>query len=98
MLEKKEFLTEQIITYLGNKRALLSFIDCAIQLVRTELHTEKIDAFDVFSGSGVVARYLKQYCNTLYVNDLEDYIKERTYAIAKAVQSSFPLGKVLIKG
>lgn len=75
MLERKEFLTEQIITYLGNKRNLLSFIDSAVQIVRAELQSDKIDAFDVFSGSGIVARYLKQYSNNLYVNDLEDYCK-----------------------
>ena len=73
MAERKEFLTEQIITYIGNKRSLLSFIDKAVQIVRTELKTDKIDSFDVFSGSGIVARYLKQYSCNLYVNDLEDY-------------------------
>ncbi len=75
MAERKEFLTEQIITYLGNKRSLLSFIDTAVQIVRAELQADKIDAFDVFSGSGVVARYLKQYSCNLYTNDLEDYSK-----------------------
>ena len=70
MAERNEFLTEQIITYLGNKRALLSFIDGAIQIVRKELNLNKIDTFDVFSGSGIVARYFKQYSNNLYVNDL----------------------------
>ena len=73
MAERKEFLTKQIITYLGNKRSLLSFIDKAVQLVLTDLGKSKIDTFDVFSGSGIVARYLKQYSNNLYVNDLEDY-------------------------
>ena len=73
MAERKEFLTEQIITYLGNKRSLLPFIDSAVQVVRGELNLEKIDVFDVFSGSGVVARYLKQYAKNLFVNDLEDY-------------------------
>ena len=75
MAERNEFLTEQIITYLGNKRALLSFIDGAIQIVRKELNLNKIDTFDVFSGSCIVARYFKQYSNNLYVNDLEDYCK-----------------------
>ena len=63
MAERKEFLTKQIITYLGNKRSLLSFIDKAVQLVLTDLGKSKIDTFDVFSGSGIVARYLKQYSN-----------------------------------
>ena len=73
MAERKEFLTEQIITYLGNKRSLLKFIDSAINIVLKELNKERIDTFDVFSGSGIVARFLKQYSNKLYVNDLEDY-------------------------
>ena len=73
MAEKKEFLTEQIITYLGNKRSLLTFIDTAIHLVLKELKASKIDTFDVFAGSGIVSRYLKQYSLNLFTNDLEDY-------------------------
>lgn len=34
---------------------------------------ERLSAADLFSGSGIVARFLKRYSNTLYVNDLEDY-------------------------
>lgn len=71
--EKPEYLSDQIITYLGNKRALLSFIGAAVEEVRTELDKAKLDIADVFSGSGVVSRYMKQYADTLYVNDLEDY-------------------------
>lgn len=75
MKENKEFLTEQIITYIGNKRGLLDFIGQAIKCVKKELKKDKLDLFDVFSGSGIVARYFKQYANRLYVNDLEDYSK-----------------------
>jgi len=32
-----------------------------------------MDSFDVFSGSGVVARYMKKYSRTVYANDLERY-------------------------
>ena len=73
MAERKEYLTEQIITYLGNKRSLLSFIDNAVHLILKELNVDKIDTFDVFAGSGIVSRFLKQYSNNLYSNDLEDY-------------------------
>ena len=73
MPERDEFLTQQIITYLGNKRSLLGFIGNAVELVLDELHQDKIDTFDVFSGSGVVSRFLKQYSNNLYTNDMEDY-------------------------
>ena len=73
MAERKEFLTDQIITYLGNKRSLLEFIDNAVKVVLEEIGNDKIDIFDVFAGSGVVSRYFKQYSNNLYTNDLENY-------------------------
>ena len=73
MEENKAYLTEQIITYLGNKRSLLDFIGNAIKLIQSELGKDKLDIFDVFSGSGIVSRYFKRYANNLYVNDLEDY-------------------------
>ncbi len=38
-----------------------------------ELKKDKIDIFDVFSGSGIVSRFFKQYSKILYTNDLEDY-------------------------
>lgn len=72
-MENKKFLTEQIITYLGNKRLLLNFIDEAIQIVIKDLKKDKISTFDVFSGSGIVSRFLKQYSSVLYSNDLESY-------------------------
>ena len=74
-MENKEFLTEQIITYIGNKRSLLSFIDNVIEIVKRELNQDKLSTFDVFSGSGIVSRYLKQHSNVLYCNDLEGYAK-----------------------
>lgn len=74
-MENKEFLTEQIITYLGNKRSLLKFIDNAVEIVKKELKKDKLSTFDVFSGSGIVSRYLKQHSNVLYCNDLEGYTK-----------------------
>lgn len=75
MIENNDFLTKQIITYLGNKRSLLDFIGSAIDLVCRETNKEKLDTFDVFSGSGIVSRFLKKYSNNLYTNDLEDYAK-----------------------
>jgi adenine-specific DNA-methyltransferase len=71
--ENEAFLTEQIITYIGNKRSLLDFIGKATEIVKTELRKEKLDIVDVFSGSGVVSRYFKQFSDNLYINDLEDY-------------------------
>jgi len=71
--ENPQFLTEQLVTYIGNKRALLGFIGNALDTARMRLGKDKISAFDAFSGSGVVARYLKRYASLLVVNDLERY-------------------------
>lgn len=73
--ESERYLTEQIITYLGNKRALLSFLGRAVDEVCAALGRDKLDAADLFSGSGIVARFLKRYARTLYVNDLEGYCR-----------------------
>jgi adenine-specific DNA-methyltransferase len=71
--EKKEFLTQQLITYIGNKRALLQFIGNGIETVQKRLGKKKLKTFDVFSGSGIVARYFKQFSDLLIANDLEKY-------------------------
>jgi len=71
--ENQDFLTEQIITYIGNKRSLLDFITKGIQIVQKRLNKEKLDIFDVFTGSGIVARHCKQFSHFLLVNDLEKY-------------------------
>ena len=72
-MENKEYLSTQIITYLGNKRQLLPLIGQAIETVRTELNKDKISFLDLFSGSGIVARYAKQYSQKIIANDLENY-------------------------
>ena len=73
MNENKEYLTRQLITYIGNKRALLDFIGKGVQIVQKKLGKNKIKTLDLFSGSGIVARYLKQYSDLIIVNDLEKY-------------------------
>jgi adenine-specific DNA-methyltransferase len=73
IFEKNEYLTQQLITYIGNKRALLGFIGDGIKKVQKKLNKEKLIMFDVFSGSGIVARYFKQFSNLLIVNDFEKY-------------------------
>ena len=75
LFENEDYLTKQIITYIGNKRSLLKFITKGINVVQRELQKDKLDMFDVFSGSGIVSRYFKQYAETLLVNDLEPYTK-----------------------
>ena len=71
--ENQEYLQSQLVTYIGNKRALLDFIGQGIGLVQQALGKEKLSCFDGFAGSGVVGRYLKQYSSYLAVNDLELY-------------------------
>ena len=71
--ENPLFLTEQIITYIGNKRSLLDFIGAAVEKVKEELGKERLFSADIFSGSGIVSRFLKKHSELLYSNDLEKY-------------------------
>lgn len=75
MTENPSFLTEQLITYIGNKRLLLDFIGKAVNFVQDDLKKEKLTCFDIFSGSGIVSRYLKKFSSYLVANDLENYAK-----------------------
>ena len=59
--EDKDFLTKQIITYLGNKRSLIYKIEDEVKSVQKNLNKEKLICADLFSGSGIVARMLKKY-------------------------------------
>ena len=71
--ENKAFLKEQIITYLGNKRALLGFLEQGLNHAKSELKKDKISFLDMFSGSGIVARFAKAHSNFIIANDLENY-------------------------
>jgi len=71
--EDDGYLSQQLITYIGNKRALLSPIEGAVQKVYEHLGRRKLRTFDGFTGSGVVARLFKQYSSLVVVNDLEKY-------------------------
>ena len=71
--ENGEYLTRQLITYIGNKRALLEFIGNGIKTVQVKLGRTKLSMFDAFSGSGIVSRYFKQFAGLLITNDLEKY-------------------------
>lgn len=71
--ENPRFLREQLITYLGNKRALLSLVQQGLDRVRARLAKRRLSVFDAFSGSGVVSRFFKQHADRLIANDLEHY-------------------------
>lgn len=71
--EDAAYLSRQIITYIGNKRALLPFIGRGLARVCERVGRDRLDLVDLFSGSGVVARYLKAHARLLVANDLEAY-------------------------
>lgn len=73
MEEDPRFLSEQLITYIGNKRALLPLIGRGVHAVLQRSGKKKLRIWDAFAGSGVVSRYFKQYSSVLYSNDLETY-------------------------
>lgn len=71
-MSKKEYLSSQIITYIGNKRKLVTEIENEIIKIK-ELLGRNLVSLDGFSGSGVVARMLKYHSDVLIVNDMERY-------------------------
>ena len=71
--ENPDYLHDQLITYIGNKRALLPFIGEGVQYVMERTGHRQLDCLDVFSGSGIVSRYFKQYARSLTANDMELY-------------------------
>ena len=78
MTENPDFLQNQLITYIGNKRALLDFIGSGVAEVQKRLAgsgqtKSKLTCLDLFAGSGIVSRYLKQFSSAVTVNDLETY-------------------------
>ncbi len=72
-LPDNEHLTTDLVTCIGNKRSLIPFIDSAIRSVKARLNKHKLDTLDMFSGSGVVSRLLKEHSRKLTANDFEDY-------------------------
>lgn len=70
---KNDYTTKQLITYLGNKRKLLDFIEEEVVSIKEKLGKETITSFDGFSGSGAVSRLLKYHSSDLIVNDIEEY-------------------------
>lgn len=71
--EDPNYLSRQLLTYIGNKRSLLGHIGRAVTRAKCRLGKRKLRVFDAFSGSGVVSRYLKAHSSALISNDLEDY-------------------------
>ena len=70
---ENNFLTSQIITYMGNKRKLLPYIEDSVDKIREILKKDKLSIGDGFSGSGIVSRLLKGKADKLFTNDLAGY-------------------------
>lgn len=71
--ENPNYLTRQLVTYIGNKRSLLEFIGRAVEHVKQRIGSNQLRSFDVFSGSGIVSRFLKFHSSYIVSNDLEGY-------------------------
>jgi adenine-specific DNA-methyltransferase len=87
--EDPAFLSSQLITCLGNKRALLDLIGEGVEKASARLGGRRLSALDAFSGSGVVSRFFKRYSKQLYVNDIEDYARIASDCFL-ANRSAFP--------
>lgn len=71
--EHPDYLSRQLITYIGNKRSLLRHIDKAVSRVKERLGKTRLRILDAFAGSGVVSRYFKRHADLLVSNDLENF-------------------------
>jgi adenine-specific DNA-methyltransferase len=69
----EEYIHQPMLTYLGNKRKLLDFIEEQVLSVKKKLKKDKLVMMDGFSGSGVVSRMLSTHASELHSNDLENY-------------------------
>lgn len=96
---ESEYLTKQIIAYIGNKRKLLSLIYKAIQNLGIDVKPG-LKFFDVFAGSGVVSRFAKSLNFEVFSNDWEYYsfiINSAYVATNKRKSKSFSVRKMISK-
>ena len=75
MVDAVVFMKSQIITYMGNKRKLLPYIEAVLDEIKKESGKRSLKVGDGFSGSGVVSRLLKTKSSVLYTNDMAGYSK-----------------------
>ena len=73
MGEDSDYLSRQLVTYIGNKRSLLHTIESGVEKIQRRLGKNKLCLLDAFSGSGVVSRLLKAHANYLIACDIENY-------------------------
>jgi adenine-specific DNA-methyltransferase len=106
-IEHPAYLSEQLITYLGNKRSLIPAIEGVVEEVRKKVGGRKLRTCDGFAGSGIVSRMLKRHSTHIHSNDFENYsaIINRTYLTnheempyQKVEEAVHRLNKKVIKG
>ena len=68
-----KFVYQTMLTCIGNKRKLVSYIRDIVDEVRVILSKDKLNIVDGFAGSSVVSRELSYLSNNLYTNDMELY-------------------------
>lgn len=95
--EDPDYLSRQLITCIGNKRALLGHISTAVERVKRRLCKDRLRVFDAFSGSGVVSRFLKAHASLLISNDLEDYaaVTARCYLRNRSTVDSAAISRIV---
>tara|TARA_Y100001970_G_scaffold294316_1_gene450422 strand:+ start:1861 stop:2985 length:1125 start_codon:yes stop_codon:yes gene_type:complete len=71
-MDKNNYLTTQIMTYMGNKRKFLPIIGNIVDNLTNELG-RKLNIGEGFAGTGIVSRLFKTKANSLYVNDIAGY-------------------------
>ncbi len=76
----ENYLKNNIIAYIGNKRNLLSLIEKAIKNTKLSKNKKEYTFVDLFAGSGVVSRLAKSLGFKVIANDWEYY----SYIINKA--------------
>jgi len=71
--EDPSYLSKQLVTYIGSKRALLGHIATAVAKVKERMGKDRLRILDAFAGSGAVSRFFKAHSSFLVSNDIEDY-------------------------
>jgi adenine-specific DNA-methyltransferase len=81
-LRREDYLSRQIIPYIGNKRKLLPLIHRAMEQVFPHGFSDKT-FLDPFAGSGIVSRFAKYLGFEVFSNDWELYSYLSCYAFLK---------------
>ena len=76
---KTDFINQNMITYIGNKRKLIDDIEKILKDLKKDIGKDKLVLCDLFSGSGVVSRMMYNHSSKLITNDLEGY----SYCVCK---------------